>query len=87
MIVMRSRRLIGGGGRQCSDCVVFFLISDWSMDNGENVALSAVSMWTSRNHLLLVLLTGRLMGYCNVSGATTLSIRSLKRTEAHAAYN
>jgi hypothetical protein len=32
MIVMRSRRLIGGEGRLCSDYWVLFLISDLSMD-------------------------------------------------------
>jgi hypothetical protein len=52
------------------------------MDNEENVALC-----TSRKHLFLLLLTGRLMGCCNVSGVTALPKRSLKKTEAHGAYN
>jgi hypothetical protein len=55
------------------------------MDNEENVALSAILMCRSRNHVFLVLLTGRLMGYRNVSGVTTLPIRSPKRIEAHGA--
>jgi hypothetical protein len=64
-----------------------FLISDWSMDNEENVALSAGTLCTSRNRLFLGLLTGTLVGYCDISGAMTLSIRSLKRTEAYRAYD